>query len=82
MLVDDAEAGIHVQNKPCQRLYKEWKKKPSHKAFAVSQSIGVGMQGCGAAWGAPSKAIAEGNAIKSCRQAKAMAATCAVMESQ
>jgi len=82
MLVGEAEAGIHVQNKQCLRLYKEWKKKQGHKAFAVSQAIGVGMQGCGAVWSAPSKAIAEKEAVKSCRQAKAMAATCAVMESQ
>jgi hypothetical protein len=81
-IVDEAEAGINVQNKQCQRLYAQWKTKPGHRAFAVSQSAGVAVQGCGGVWNAPSKAAAEQEAIKACRGAKAMAATCAVMESR
>ena len=78
----DTSAGIASQNKPCQRLYSDWKKKSGHKAFSVTPSTGVGMQACGAVWGASSKAVAEKEAIKACRRNKVLTATCYIMESK
>ncbi len=55
-------------NRPCQKLLKDYKTKPGHKAFAVSylSSGSGGGQSCGAAWGAGTKQQAESQAIKSC----------------
>jgi hypothetical protein len=44
--------------------------------------MGVAMQGCGSVWNAQSRAVAEREAVKTCKEAKVMAATCAVMESK
>jgi hypothetical protein len=78
-LVADAAAGIN--NAPCRKSYTQWKTKPGHKAFAVSQSSGS-VQACGFAWSAPSRAVAEKAALESCRAQKALAVTCYVIESK
>ena len=60
---------LEIWNKPCQKLLKQYKSAPGHKAFAVSylSSGSGGGQACGAAWGAGSKAQAEAAAVKSCK---------------
>lgn len=59
---------LETWNRPCQKLLREYKTKPRHKAFAVSYiaSGSGGGQSCGAAWGAATKAQAEAQAVKSC----------------
>ena len=69
-LVAPAQAqGIEFWNKGCLKAYKKWKTLATHKAFALTNSnAGAGnRQACGYSWAAPSKAVAEQNAIKSCQ---------------
>ena len=69
-------------NKWCVKAYDDWKKKPRHKAFALS-SGGMQGQNCGTAWAAGSKEIAEREALKRCRQGKwGIKSTCYIVESE
>ena len=80
-LVTEASA-IPSWNKPCEKAYGDWKKKPGHKAFALT-SVTLHGQSCGYSWSAPSKEAAEREAIKECKKGKfGMRSTCYIMESK
>jgi hypothetical protein len=56
-------------NQECKKLFRQYKKKPNHKAFAVSDASSSSMaQSCGSQWSAPSKKAAEAGAIRWCRE--------------
>lgn len=56
-------------NRECKKLFRQFDKKPRHRAFAVSDMYSSSMvQSCGLAWSASSEKAAEANAIKACRQ--------------
>jgi hypothetical protein len=78
----DASA-IPSWNKACWKAYYEWQKKPGHKAFALSTAGSMRGQNCGYSWSAPSKAVAEKEAIKQCGLGKlGIKATCYITESK
>lgn len=74
--------GIEIWNTNCQKLLKQYKTAPRHKAFAVSylSSGSGGGQSCGAAWGASSKQQAEAAALKQCK--RYVAGSCGVNRSE
>ena len=53
--------------KPCVKAWKDYKKKPGHKAFAMKQSNSADRFHCGMAWSAGSVAIAKSEALKACK---------------
>src|SRR6187402_3539421 len=64
----DAQS-VGFWNRACKKGLVEVKKKPRHRAFAVSGDAQVqGGQACGWTWGNPSKSAAEKNALQSCRK--------------
>lgn len=73
---------LETWNQPCQKLLKQYKSAPGHKAFSVSNisSGSGGGQSCGAAWGARSKKEAEAAAIKQCRMN--VAGSCGINRSE
>ena len=73
---------LEMWNTPCQKLLKQYKAAPGHKAFAVSYmaSGSGGGQSCGAAWGASSKKTAEAAAIKQCKSN--VAGSCGINRSE
>ena len=81
IIASKAEA-IPSWNKPCVKAYRDWQKKPRHKAFALSSGGGQG-QNCGYSWGAGSKEIAERDALAGCRKGKwGIKSTCYIVESE
>ena len=68
MLVPEASSapGVQSWNRPCNRFYAQWKKKPNHKAFAVSTTDY--QQACGGSWGEPSVKAAIESAKKWCKR--------------
>jgi hypothetical protein len=68
-------------NQECKKLFRQYKKKPRHKAFAVSDANSSSMtQSCGSAWSAPSKAAAEAAAKRWCREGGG--SRCVIKESE
>jgi hypothetical protein len=66
----DAAAMPPHWSKECVKIWKQWQKKPGHKAFAMSP-VRPGMYFyCGASYSASSKASAEKDAIKACQGQK------------
>jgi hypothetical protein len=64
----DAQS-IGFWNRGCKKGLAEVKKKPPHRAFAVSVDVHVqGGQACGWTWSNPSKAAAEKNALQACKK--------------
>lgn len=63
-----AAQGIESWNPQCAKLLKQYRSKPSHKAFAASNpnSGATGGQACGLVAGPRSKMDAEVNALKLC----------------
>jgi hypothetical protein len=61
-------AGIAPWNKECLADQREWKKRPGHKAVAVTKIYGNG-QGCGHSWDAPTQAEANKIALRKCTRA-------------
>lgn len=56
-------------NRECKKLLKQYEKKPRPKAFAVSNAYSSSMvQSCAMTWSRPSKARAEADALRACRQ--------------
>jgi hypothetical protein len=76
-----AAQSIAWWNKNCKKLYAQYQKQPGHKAFAVSRVLEGAGQGCGYVYRAPSKSVAEKEAIKSCKRAGAVSG-CAVLASE
>lgn len=58
--------GVQSWNRPCIKFYSQWKKKPNHKAFAVSTTDV--HQSCGGSWGEPSVKAAIESAKKWCKR--------------
>jgi hypothetical protein len=57
-------------SKACVKMWKQWQKKPGHKAFAMSP-VRPGMYFyCGSTYSASSKDLAEKDAIKACQNQK------------
>jgi hypothetical protein len=57
-------------SKECVKIWRQWQKKPGHKAFAMSP-VRPGMYFyCGATYSASSKDLAEKDAIKACQNQK------------
>ena len=75
-----AAPGVSSWNRTCIRFYKEWQKKPKHKAFAVSKARD--SESCGGTWGAPSKKAAEEGARKWCVKGAIDGAFCRVTASE
>jgi hypothetical protein len=64
----DAQS-IGFWNRECKKGFAEVKKKPRHRAFAVSVDAQVqGGQACGWTWSNPTKAAAEKNALQACKK--------------
>ena len=77
-----AEAGIQTWNSGCRNIYKQYKQKPKHKAFAVSNiSVDNSAQSCGSSWAASSKSAAEAGALRICRSSQ-VAGTCRITKSE
>lgn len=77
--------GIEMWNKPCLKFYKKWETLAKHKAFAISNSNAGGSlgQSCSYSYSYPTKASAEGSAIKSCETEKHYrSGRCYVMKSE
>lgn len=78
-------ARIEPWNKPCLNDYRTWKKKPSHKAVAVTKVYSDG-QGCGMSWSASSPRAARAEALRRCqkrlkqRHPKAHPSSCVVIQ--
>ncbi len=75
-----AAPGVSSWNRNCIKFYKEWQKKPKHRAFAVSRA--TGQESCGGTWGAPSKKAAEEGARKWCSKGSVDGANCRVTASE
>ena len=70
-------------NKGCKKALVEVKKKPPHRAFAVSSDAQIqGGQACGWTWSNPSKSAAERNALESCRKQQYGGSNCRVIYSE
>jgi hypothetical protein len=68
-------------HKPCMQAWKDYKKKPRHKAFAMSPVRTAMMVYCGTAWRAGSKAQAEKEAMRYCAS-KSKSTVCYVTDSE
>ena len=77
-----AEAGLDFWNKNCKKFFAKFKTMPKHKAFAVSNTaLDASGQSCGASWGAASKAAAEAQAMRFCKNPN-FAGACRITKSE
>jgi hypothetical protein len=58
-------ARIEPWNSSCLKDYRQWKKQPKHKAFAVTKVYSNG-QGCGSSWSWQSAKAARQDALRQC----------------
>ena len=81
LFIPDASSapGVQSWNRPCIKFYAEWKKKPNHKAFAVSTTDY--QQSCGGSWGAGSLKAAIESAKTWCRK-HAEGSACVITKSE
>ena len=76
----DAEAGLRHWNRTCIRYFKEWKKKPRHKAFVVATTDNY--QTCGFSWGHPSIEIAKKEGLNWCKKYPNAGANCVITKAE
>jgi hypothetical protein len=72
-------ASVPSWHKKCQRIYKQYKTKGTHKAFAISPQSSSWVA-CAAVFNAGSKSAAEAAALKDCNRLSTSA--CYIMESK
>ena len=77
-----AVSQVAFWNKQCVKLYADWKKRPGHKAFAVTHAYTNTGQSCGFSYGVSTKATAEKEAIRQCKLDRwGVSSTCHVIKS-
>ena len=77
--VASSAPGVQTWNRPCIKFYAQWKKKPNHKAFAVSTTDY--QQSCGGSWGERSVEAAIESAKKWCKK-HAESSACVITKSE
>lgn len=77
--VASSAPGVQSWNRPCIKFYAQWKKKPNHKAFAVSTTDN--QQSCGGSWGEKSTKAAIESARKWCKR-HAQGSPCVITKSE